>query len=397
MLQTLMATTDHALATPEECAESDRAARLSCLARRNQHGELRPMVGAGLPHHLSARATRESEQLAFMMAVRFDAVECAAVLLEAGCPLETVDDYGRTVLHLAGGAGHVRMLNFFLALPGSTALLEVRDTTWHGGATPLLRTAAEVAEAPHVVGADYARCECARMLVRRGASAYAEDMHGRTAAHLAALAGRHGLANWLDFTRDFKDLHWACEARDAGRILRILRGGGDDAEQVRHCRGLSTSGEVERHALFRAELSWPVEGGAAGVWHGEGGEQRRLYDHEPRHEDLTEFGSLGASMRQWLNRNGARPAAATPLQVALRQGPPPFGLLPPDGMTVALVRAATLPWAPNNHCVQTAAFRRSVFVLLCVANRRVPGLPFLTIDSWFAILARCGRGHWDDV
>jgi hypothetical protein len=45
----------------------------------------------------------------------------------------------------------------------------------------------------------------------------------------------------------------------------------------------------------------------------------------------------------------------------------------------------------------TAAFRRSVFVLLCVANRRVPGLPFLTIDSWFAILARCGRGHWDDV
>ena len=354
------------------------------------------MVRAGLAHHLSARATRESEQLAFLIAVRFDAVECVAVLLEAGCPLQTVDDYGQTVLHLAGGGGHVRTMNFLLALPGSTALLEVRDTTWHGGATPLLRTAAEVAEAPHVVGADYARCECARMLVRRGASAYAEDIDGRTAAHLAALVGRHGLADWLDFTRDFTDLHWACEARDAARILRILRGEGDDADQVRHCRGLSTSGGVEPPPPG-AELSWPVESGAAGVWHGEGGDQRRLYDHEPRFEDLSEFGSLGTSMRQWLNRNGARPAVATPLQIALRHGPPPFGLLPPDAMTVALVRAATVPWAPNIHCVQTAAFRRSVFVLLCVANHRGNGLPFLTIDSWFAILARCGRGHWDDV
>ena len=79
--------------------------------------------------------------------------------------------------------------------------------------------------------------------------------------------------------------------------------------------------------------------------------------------------------------------------------------------TAKLVRAALQPWSPAVHHVQTAAFRRAAFTVMCVAvrlrgqadtgRRRSRRLirtewPSLPLDCWTHVLARCERRWWDN-
>ena len=85
--------------------------------------------------------------------------------------------------------------------------------------------------------------------------------------------------------------------------------------------------------------------------------------------------------------------------------------------TAELVRAALVPWSPRTHRVQTAAFRRAAFAVMCVGQRlrgpahasadgharrcsrrldlaRAPPRPGLPDELWMAVLACCSRGWW---
>ena len=85
---------------------------------------------------------------------------------------------------------------------------------------------------------------------------------------------------------------------------------------------------------------------------------------------------------------------------------------PVCAQTAKLVRAALQPWSPAVHHVQTAAFRRAAFTVMCVAmrlqgqaevgrrrSRRLllrTQLPSLPLDCWTHVLVCCGRGWWDN-
>ena len=116
-------------------------------------------------------------------------------------------------------------------------------------------------------------------------------------------------------------------------------------------------------------------------------------------------------------RCGANGAGPTALELTTRPEAFPFAPSLVRAEMAALVRAALMPWSPRTHRVQTAAFRRAAFAVMCVGQRlrgpapasadgharrrsrrldlaRAPPLPGLPDELWMAVLAYCGRGWW---
>jgi hypothetical protein len=112
-------------------------------------------------------------------------------------------------------------------------------------------------------------------------------------------------------------------------------------------------------------------------------------------------------------RCGSLGNGPTSLELASDKEAFPHEPSPVCAKTAALVRAALQPWSPQVHHVQTAAFRRAAFAVMCVCVRLRGGAarggrrrsrrmavraaavaPALPAEMWHQVLACCAREWW---
>ena len=108
---------------------------------------------------------------------------CIQKLIAAGAKSETVDEFLRTPLHIAAGAGLVSCVETLMESVDSNVLHQYVDAQDNRGQSAL-----------HVA-ARFGRNACVKALVDAGASLFLRDHRGRTAAHHAAEVGNESGLN----------------------------------------------------------------------------------------------------------------------------------------------------------------------------------------------------------
>ncbi|EAW24552.1 Ankyrin repeat protein [Aspergillus fischeri NRRL 181] len=103
----------------------------------------------------------------------------AALLVDAGAPVDEIDRYGRTILSQAASRGQTAIVRMLLD-EGVRVSLPDRH-----GRTPFLMAACR------------GHCQIARLLVEKGADIHQKDYFGRSALSLAADQGHIEMVRWL--------------------------------------------------------------------------------------------------------------------------------------------------------------------------------------------------------
>ena len=406
-----------------ECAEALLAAGCDAAAASNDgrtalmlavidgHAALLPLLlAAGAP--LEARD--EFGATAFLFACEQGQAECAEALLAAGCDAAAACNDGRTALMLAVIEGHAALLPLLLAA-GATPV----DHADEDGATPLW------------IACEQGHEECARLLLRHGVAVERANEFGATPLRIACTNGhdavvrlllQHGVA--VDRADEFgaTPLYDACRKGHDAVVRLLARHGASPSGapaptgvlhvplQVLHDRlALHVPLQVLHARGDRAVLAaWlaAVDGFTPLHWACESRDPARVLA-ALRGDTVSDAGA----------RCGITNTGPTALELTSRPEAFPHAPSPVRKETAALVREALAPWSPITHRVQTAAFRRAVFAVMCVGQRlrapvpacanghtrarsrclglaRVPPCAGLPDDLWMAVLACCGRGWW---
>jgi len=384
--------------------EDERAAALVAAVYQDDIPGLEELLSPPHYHWVTPEASASSVSQALVHAVRQGALASFRMLVDAGGDITTTDAYGQTLLHTAVANGRVQMCAVLLgppALPGVMRMVETRSGVERH--TPLLLAAAASGDSLSSRRA-YDVIECAKLLLRSGANARAENSHGHSAIAITRARGSYALANWLDRTKDFDRIHWACESRDPPTLLDMLRG--DEAPFLDGaCNTYSSSLAV----LYLKSTKITSPAGTV----------------LPDVVDGSKFWG-SAAMRGW----GCHHACHLPGSVWDTGAPPPTPLaicasgspnlaLSGEGHLAQtggcpemqrLLHAALMPWSPATHSVQMASFRRGAMAVMCAAQRLSslasarqqggggpPGLPDLPSTAWLNVLAFCTRTHWWDI
>ena len=171
------------------------------------------------------------------------------------------------------------------------------------------------------------------------------------------------LAPWLEIVQDFNKVHWACESEDVTLLVSLLR---SDSVTMSDICGLDGCATTPLNLVLHPE-KFPL-----------------LFPRKP--VELDPFVTSDSSVNKIVASN---PSMAT------------------------LLTLATGTWHPRAHHMFPASFRRTVVLVLCVAQRlqtrehrrsikirsgnekvNCNGLP---IEIWMQILSFCGRDDWSGV
>ncbi|GFG07816.1 ankyrin repeat domain-containing protein 50 [Aspergillus udagawae] len=142
----------------------------------------------------------------------------AALLVDAGAPVDEIDRYGHTILSQAASRGKTAIVRILL-----DAGVRVNLPDRHG------RT-------PFLMAASRGHCEIARLLLEKGADTHQRDYFDRSALSLAADQGHDEMVRWLieqgvDLNEGDRigrtPLSWAMQMDSAGAVEALVLAGCD--------------------------------------------------------------------------------------------------------------------------------------------------------------------------
>ena len=308
----------------------------------------------------------------------------ARLLLLRGAAVDITDADGCTALYVACRRGCEVMVR--LLLQGGASVNRATLLGGSNGGTPL------------TIAVYYGRDAVVKLLLRHGANVDVPDGDGVTPLMLACTFWDGALVRLLA-------RQGANPLVRSGRVRHLTHGYGYTTYAT---SAYDWSPEISTplQALQRRGEEWPLTGWlearvgfTALHWACESRDPARVLD-VLRGDAVLDVGA----------RCGVDCAGLTALELASRPGALP-GLSVHKGIA-SLVRAALAPWSPSAHRVQTAAFRRGVWAMLCVGARLrgetdgrrlrcrrgdrggATPWPLLPPDMWLCVLGHCSRCWW---